>query len=236
MRLTDFKVLTFDVVGTLIDFETGLLRGMRAAGGPKAQAASDDEIFEPYKGGRDKFPGPSSFAMKDVYLHVAKELGFNDDEASAEAFQLAVLRHPAFEDSVEALRHLRKRFRLVAMTNADRTCFSAYSATLGNPFHDSVTCDEAGCAKPNPRFFAYTLGRLSASGYQQSEILHTAQSQHHDIGVAHELGYTTCWVERRRGQTGFGGTPEPKALTKPDFHFSSMKELADAVAAELGGA
>ena len=232
MKLCDFKVMTFDVVGTLIDFETGVLTAVRTLGGPKAEQASDDEIFEPYKRGRDKFYGRSSFAMKDVYLSLANEAGFKTDEATAEAFQLAVLRWPAFADSVEALARLRKNYRLVAMTNADRTAFSGYSATLGNPFHDSVTCDETGCAKPDPRFFSFNKGRQSALGFKQSEILHVAQSQYHDIGVAKAEGYTTCWVERRQGLKGFGGTPEPKVLTKPDFHFSTLKQLADAVDSE----
>ncbi|WP_428030011.1 HAD-IA family hydrolase [Ancylobacter sp.] len=236
MKFTDFKVMTFDVVGTLIDFEAGVLGAVRALGGPKAAAASDDEIFEPYKRGRDKNYGRSSFAMKDVYLSLAKECGFKSDDATADAFQLAVLRWPAFADSVEALRRLRKNFRLVAMTNADRTAFSAYSATLHNPFHDSVTCDETGCAKPDPRFFAFNRGRQSALGFQQSEILHVAQSQYHDIGVAMAEGYTTCWIERRQGQKGFGGTPDPKVMTKPHVHFSSLKQLADAVDAELADA
>lgn len=234
MKITDFKVLTFDVVGTLIDFEAGVLEAVRALGGDKARQATDDEIFQPYLRGRAKFYGRSSSAMKDVYLSLANEAGFNNDEATADAFQLAVLRWPAFADSVDALRRLRKNFRLVAMTNADRTAFSAYADTLGNPFHDSVTCDETGYAKPAPEFFAFNKGRQSAAGYKQSEILHVAQSQYHDIGIARELGYATCWIERRQGLNGFGGTPEPKEVTKPDFHFSSLKQLADAADAERG--
>lgn len=31
------------------------------------------------------------------------------------------------------------------------------------------------------------------------------------------------------GLKGFGGTPVPARLTKPDFHFASLKELADVV-------
>lgn len=233
MKITDFKVMTFDVVGTLIDFETGILTSVRKIGGKTAEKASDDTIYKPYLAGREKFYGRSSVAMKDVYLYLAKELGFNKDDATGDAFQLAVIRWPAFADSVDALRRLRKNFRLVAMTNADRTALSAYSATLGNPFHDTVCCDETGCAKPNPLFFAFNMGRQSVHGYKQSEILHVAQSQYHDIGVAHELGYKTCWIERRKGQKGFGGTPKPKSMTKPDFHFSTLKQLADAVDAEL---
>jgi putative hydrolase of the HAD superfamily len=235
MKIIDFKVLTFDVIGTLIDFETGILQAVRRLGGDKAVAATDDEIFAPYKRGRDRFYGRSSVAMKDVYLHVAGEMGLRNDDATADAFQLAVLRWPAFSDSAEALKRLRRNFRLVAMTNGDRTAFSAYAETLGNPFHDSVTCDDTGCSKPNPAFFAFNLGRQSALGYRQPDILHVAQSQYHDIGIAVELGYKTCWIERRQGQKGFGGTPEPKKLTKPDFHFSSLQQLADAVDAELAG-
>jgi putative hydrolase of the HAD superfamily len=235
MQFSQFKVMTFDVVGTLIDFESGVLNAVRAVGGEKAKKATDDEIFAPYLRGREKFYGRSSVAFKDVYLSLANELGFNNDDATADAFQLAVLRWPAFADSAEALARLRKNFRLVAMTNADRTAFSAYSETLGNPFHDSVTCDDAGCPKPNPQFFAFNKGRQSAHGYKQSEILHVAQSQYHDIGVARELGYSVCWIERRQGQKGFGGTPTPKVVTKPDLHFSTLKQLADAVDAERAG-
>jgi len=236
MKITEFKVLTFDVVGTLIDFEAGVLNATRSLGGEKARSLSDDEIFAPYLRGREIFYGRSSYAMRDVYLYMAKELGLDSSELAADSFQLAMIRHPAFQDSADALRRLRKRFRLVAMTNADRTAFSAYSDTLGNPFHDSVTCDETGCAKPDPNFFAFNRGRQSAFGYKQSEILHVAQSQYHDIGIAKKLGYATCWIERRQGLKGFGGTPVPEKVEIPDFHFATLAQLADAVDAELGAA
>lgn len=236
MKLTNFKVMTFDVVGTLIDFETGVLTATRTLGGERAKNLSDDEIFEPYLRGRDVYYGRSSSAMRDVYLYMAKELHLDAGERTADSFQLAMLRHPAFRDSVDALRRLRKNFRLVAMTNADRTAFSAYSETLGNPFHDSVTCDETGCAKPDPNFFAFNKGRQSAFGYKQSEILHVAQSQYHDIGIAKKLGYVACWIERRQGLKGFGGTPVPEKVETPDFHFATLAQLADAVDAELRAA
>jgi putative hydrolase of the HAD superfamily len=229
MSFDHFKVLTFDVVGTLIDFEKGVLDSVRRLGGPAVQKLSDDDIFEPYKRGREAFPGRSSQAMFHVYLSLAKELGLPADEASAHAFQMDVLRWPAFPDSAEALKRLRKRFRLVAMTNADRVALSCYSHTLGDPFDDHVTCDDTGVAKPNPQFFAYNRGRQAAHGYKFHEILHVAQSQYHDIGIARELGYSVCWIERRKGLKGFGGTPAPAKVTRPDFHFATLKELADAV-------
>lgn len=229
MAFEAFKVLTFDIVGTCIDFEKGILDGFRDIGGPAATKLTDDEIFAPYLVGRQRFPGRSSVVMRDVYLYAAKELGLPHDDAAADSFMRRFFKFPAFEDSAEALKRLRRRFRLVAMTNFDRVAYSACANTLGLPFHDSVTVDEAQYPKPDPRFFSYNLGRQSAFGYKQEEILHVAQSQYHDIGVAHELGYKVCWIERRKGVKGFGATPVPRVITKPDYHFPSLRELADAV-------
>jgi putative hydrolase of the HAD superfamily len=228
MSFANFKVLTFDVVGTLIDFEAGVLGAIRRISGKTASELSDDKIFASYKRGRDAHPERSSEVMFHVYRYLAKELGFAADDAPCDAFQLAVLRWQPFSDSVEALKRLRTKFRLVAMTNADRVALSAYAYALGNPFDDTVCADDTGVAKPNPEFFAYNKGRQSAFGYKQSDILHVAQSQYHDIGVARQLGYKVCWIERRQGMAGFGGTPEVKTLTKPDFHFATLKALADA--------
>jgi len=231
LQLDQFKVLTFDVVGTLIDFEQGILESVRRLGGSAAEGLSDDDIFGPYLRGRDKHPGRSSQAMRDVYLSLAAELNLPTDQDTADAFQMDVLHWPAFEDSVQALQRLRKYCRLVAMTNADRVAYTSYAHTLGNLFDDGVTCDETNVAKPDPQFFAYNLGRQEAFGHKQSEILHVAQSQYHDIGVARNLGYQVCWIERRHDVDGFGGTPEPAAMTEPDFHFTSLQALADAMEA-----
>ncbi|MEF2552947.1 HAD-IA family hydrolase [Aurantimonas sp. A2-1-M11] len=235
MSFDRFKVLTFDVVGTLIDFEKGLLDGFRSFGGPAASDLSNDDIFGPYVEARDIHPGRASQVMGEVYFHVAHKLGLDTSEAAAVSFQAHVLKWPAFPDSVAALKRLRKRFRLVAMTNADRVIFSSYSHTLDNPFHDGVTLDDVGIPKPSPRFFDYNRGRQAAFGFRQDEILHVAQSQYHDIGVARELGYSVCWIERRQGQKGFGGTPVPKEVTKPDFHFATLVQLADAIDADMAG-
>lgn len=80
MKLKDFKVLTFDVVGTLINFEGGVLASVRRLGGAKAKDLTDDQIFEPYMRGRAAFPGRSSQAMASVYQSLANELGLPADD------------------------------------------------------------------------------------------------------------------------------------------------------------
>jgi putative hydrolase of the HAD superfamily len=222
------KVLTFDVVGTIIDFEAGLLAYLRQATGASPAALPDGAILDAYRAARgttDAWRFPDD--LERVYGVIAPGLGFPRDEAIAKGFAQSARDWPPFADSVDALRRLGQRYRLVAMTNAARWALDLMSARLGNPFHDTVSADDALCEKPAPEYFAFTRGRLSRDGYTRDDILHVAQSQYHDIGVAKALGYTVCWVERRKGMKGSGGTITAAEQTVPHYHVATLAELAD---------
>lgn len=229
MTQPDPQVLTFDVVGTLIDFEAGMLGYLRRACGAAAARHDDDTLLAAYRASRaSKGSGRFPDDLRRVYADIAPKLGLPEDLAIGDGFALSIKDWPAFPDSVAALQRLKPRFKLVAMTNAQRWALDHMARTLGDPFDDTVTVDEALCDKPDPRYFAFARGRLSRDGHGLHDILHVAQSQYHDIGVARQLGYTVCWIERRMGMKGSGGTLG-SAHTKPDYHFATLAELADAV-------
>jgi putative hydrolase of the HAD superfamily len=228
MDLKDFKVLTFDVVGTLIDFERGMLDYLRHAA--PDTTVTDDDFLAAYRDARAReSAGWYPDDLVRVWHELAGPLGLPDTPGVPEGFRDSVPLWPAFPDSVEALKRLSRRYQLVAMTNAQRWALTQFERTLGEPFDDSVSCDDALCEKPDPQYFAFTRGRLSTRGFKRADNLHVAQSQYHDIGVAHRLGLATCWIERRHGQPGFGGTLADAQLTQPDFHFHTLGQLADAV-------
>ena len=231
MSLRKFKVMTFDVVGTLIDFERGMIEYIRGAV-PEAARVGDEAILDAYRHVRAlPVAGWYPDDLVRVYGDMARELKLPEKGGVAEGFPESVKQWPAFPDSAAALKRLRARYRLVAMTNARRWALAHMVRTLGEPFDDTVTVDDVRFEKPDPQFFAFARGRLSASGHVLEDILHVAQSQYHDIGVARKLGYTVCWIERRKGLKGTGGTKEAP-ITKPDYHFATLAELADAVEAE----
>jgi putative hydrolase of the HAD superfamily len=230
MKLTDFKVLTFDVVGTLIDFERGMLNYLHAVA--EDARVSDEDFLAAYRQARKS---GETIAYPDDLVRcwhvVAPLLGLPDSDAIAQGFRDSVAEWPAFSDSVEVLKRLRKHFRLVTMTNAQTWALKHFAATLAQPFDLELSCDNALCEKPDARYFAYARGRFEEKwGYTQSDNLHVAQSQYHDIGISMRLGIATCWIERRHAQKGSGGTIE-SAITKPDYHFHTLAELADAVEA-----
>ncbi len=231
MSLHSFKALTFDVVGTLIDFERGMLDYLRLAA-PGAPV-SDEEFLIAYRGERAS-PGSIGYPddLERVWRKLAPTLGLPDTDAAAIGFRQSVAHWPAFPDSVEALKRLKTHFMLVATTNTQRWAVGNFERTLGMPFDATVTSDDTGTEKPDPKYFEWFRDMLERRGITQAENLHVAQSQYHDIGIAKSLGWKTCWIERRAAQKGFGGTLAVPQITTPDWHFTSLVQLADAVQAQ----
>jgi putative hydrolase of the HAD superfamily len=234
--LAAYRWLSVDVVGTLIDFERGILDFLeeiaRIAGielrpeqALKCFAAAEDEQQ------RVTPELPFTQMLEPIYGRIAGELGLPTADEYGVALRESIQAWPAFPDAPEALAELGRRYRLVALTNADNWALEQMSATLGDPFDDAVTAEDVGVNKPDPRVFVRCAERQRAHGYAAEDWLHVAQSQYHDIAAASRLGVTTCWIERRAAQEGFGATPSPAQVTKPDYHFTSLAELAAAVAA-----
>lgn len=233
--LPEFKYMTFDVVGTLIDFEGGLKDCLAGIATEAGVTIDGEEALNLYRAARyskdaDLFPDD----LLRVYLEIAPKLGLPAEPKYGERFRDSTKTWKRFADSAEALARLAEGCRLIAMTNARRWAFDLFAQKLGNPFHAAFTADDTGTEKPDPVFFEKLFDFVGSEGNSKDDILHVAQSQYHDIGMSRKLGLANCWIERRHAQKGYGGTIEPAEFTAPDFHFTSMAGLADAVAVARG--
>ncbi|MDA8237544.1 MAG: haloacid dehalogenase type II [Chloroflexi bacterium] len=220
------EVLTFDCYGTLIDWEAGILAGLRRVLDARGVAAADEDLLAryarheavieagPYRRYRD--------VLADALRGVAAELGVEPSAAEAAAFGDSVGEWPAFPDSADALARLADRYRLAVITNCDDDLFAASNRRLGVTFDAVITAEQVGSYKPSRRNFELALQRI---GVPRERILHVAQSLFHDHVPAQELGLTTAWIDRRRGRPGSGATP-PAAAT-PDLAVPDMATFAD---------
>ncbi|HEX9856759.1 MAG TPA: HAD-IA family hydrolase [Paracoccaceae bacterium] len=232
--LSQFRYLSFDIVGTLIDFEAGLVGALRDIAAEDGIDLDREAALAAYRGARytpDALRFPDDLAR--VYRVIAPQLGLRADPAAGARLRDAVPGWLPFVDSVAAMARLRQHFKLIAMTNAQRWAFEHFDHALGHPFHAAFTTDDTGTEKPDPAFFHKVFAFVEAEGASRNDILHVAQSQYHDIGISRALGMTNCWIERRHSQPGYGGTIAPEQFTKPDYHFTSMAALADAVELEF---
>jgi 2-haloalkanoic acid dehalogenase type II len=231
MRLTDFDVLTFDMIGTLIDFEQGVLDFIRPRLLRTRPELTDTEILEAYANSQSEVRKRApellfSARLPKIWEGVAAQYGVATAPDDGAAFVRSARNWPAFDDSAAALAELKRHFRfLVVVTNGDRVSARVMAQALGAPFSEIITEEDMGAAKPDPRAFQYFIAHLERLGVRRERILHVAQSQYHDIGAARDAGLATAWIYRRHGQTGYGGTQVPPHYTPPDFLAVSLADL-----------
>jgi 2-haloacid dehalogenase len=225
--LGDFDILTFDCYGTLIDWETGIARALRAALGDDASSADDERLLELYARHEAALEAgpylPYRAVLAGAARAVATDLDAKPSDAAVRAFSESVGDWPAFPDSVDALARLKERFRLGVITNCDTDLFARSNKQLGVAFDWAITAEQLGGYKPNPRNFELALEQI---GGDRSRHLHVAQSLFHDHVPAKTFGLRTAWIDRRHDQAGFGATPPAEAT--PDFTFPDMASFAAA--------
>jgi len=228
----DVDALTFDCYGTLIDWETGILAGLRAALAAHAKDAPDDELLESYANAEATLEAGPYLRYREVLARgaraIATSLGVSLTDEEAAVLGGSVADWPAFADSREALARLRTRYRLGVLTNCDDDLFAASNPRLGVDFDWVVTAQQVGAYKPDERNFHALLQRLAADGIEPGRVLHVAQSLYHDHEPAQRLGMSTVWIDRRHGRVGTGATPPADA--RPNATFVSMADFAAAAA------
>ena len=240
MRLTDFKALTFDCYGTLIDWESGIwnaLQPLLSTGGPDLGRDRALETFAKHESAQEAAtPGLIYPALlTTVHRQLSEHWGLETTPAMDADFGASVPDWLAFPDSTQALTTLKRHFKLVILSNVDRNGFAASNRRLAVEFDAVYTAQDIGAYKPTPGNFTYLLEHLQNDlGLDRSDILHTAQSLFHDHAPAQDFGLATCWIDRRKGQEGWGATMPPPAVIETDFHFASMADMAEAVRAEAG--
>ena len=240
MKLADFSALTFDCYGTLIDWETGILAGLRPLAARAGGGLDDDAILAAF--GRHEAaqeaetPGMIySRLLGVVYERIAREWGLTAGSEDAARFGASIPDWPAFADTADALRYLKQHYKLGILSNVDRESFAGSNKRLGVTFNWIMTAEDIGSYKPSPRNFEYMIETLGRDGVEKSKILHTAESLFHDHVPANRFGLASCWIFRRHDKEGFGATSQPAEMPRIDFRFNSLGEMAEAHRKEKGG-
>ncbi|KAL6694558.1 HAD-like domain-containing protein [Trichoderma pleuroticola] len=241
--ITSFKALTFDCYGTLVDWESGIYNNLQ----PLNQQLADSHPLKNNRLGLLKAlvrheglvqtANPTYLyhaVLAAAYDNLAAELGVSADEEAKSTFGFGVGDWAIYPDTLDALKRLHKHFKLVILSNVD---LDSFKRTLekqfqGFPFDAIYTAQEIGSYKPDLNNFRYLIEHCEKDlGVEKGDILHTAQSLHHDHVPAAQIGLTSVWIERgEEVESVMGGDPEAYAdRVSYSWKFTNMKEMADAV-------
>jgi 2-haloacid dehalogenase len=226
IQLDQITHLTFDCYGTLIDWETGILRALRSALDPHGVKAAPERLLQLYVLNEARLEAeawrPYRLVLGQTIGFIGQELGVALSSAEQARFAESLPAWPPFPDTVAALHRLGKRFRLAILSNIDDALFAQTARQLGVSFHDVITAEQVRSYKPAETHFHEALRRLKVPA---GNILHVAQSLYHDHVPARRLGFRTAWIERPSllRTTGLA----PSATVQTDLKFSSLAGLAD---------
>ena len=212
MKLSDFKMLTFDTYGTLIDWESGIFNALVPLLDKLPSRPKRDEVLELFAEYeiRQQTQTPSlvySSLLAEVAKSMASRWQIEISHEEAVAFGRSVKHWPEFEDSAEALKYLRQHYLMATVTNCDRISYMGSNARLEIEWDGIYTAQDIGCYKPNLRNFDYMFERARRDlAVLPHQILHVAQSLTHDM-QGHDQGLdqppTQCrWTRRHRAPTG----------------------------------
>src|SRR5450432_936644 len=108
MKLSTYRVMSFDCYGTLIDWEKGLVDGLRPLTAKLAQAKPRNQILETFakheSAQQELTPAmPYSVLLSVVYRRLAQEWQIPVTNEEANIFGASIPDWPEFVDSVDAL-------------------------------------------------------------------------------------------------------------------------------------
>jgi 2-haloacid dehalogenase len=217
--LSQVKLLSFDVFGTLISVREGsygafqaILRQAKAdhvdvkAFWEHWEEANIAAYWNPYR--------PYKDICRDSLAATFRHYGVNGDPATIQLYFDAFNRFPLYPDVTDTLTALAKRYRLAVVSNIDDDLLAR--TPLGRDFDLVCTAERARGYKPTGILFKHLL---TESGLGTDAILHCGQSQFTDLVGGKPLGLTIAWINRR-------GIALSSDVPKPDYVFPDIRSVA----------
>jgi 2-haloacid dehalogenase len=232
LRLSNFDAVTFDVYGTLIDWEpsiTEFLRGWAAKAGVNA---TDEVLIMSFDRARAIIQKERPAHLYPEILcrcfdRMAEDFGVPVDTDKREAFAVTPHQWPAYADVSSGLKQLQAHAKIGALSNIDNASLASSCAKMGMSFDIVVTAERVGAYKPSPEHFETALADLDALGISRSRVLHVGQSLRADITPANEFGLKCVWINRPNRFLGLSG--EGAAEARPDLTVTSLVEMLKAI-------
>lgn len=232
LKLSDFDAITFDVYGTLIDWEPSIIVFLRRWADRKGVVSSDENLLLAFDRARAEIQKerPAQLypeVLRRCFNRISAEFGVAVDQEEREAFAATPHHWPAYTDSHPGLTALQSRAKIGALSNIDNASLESSCRKLEFRFDVIVTAERVGAYKPDWPHFYTGIADLEALGIPLERILHVGQSLRADVTPANKLGLKCAWINRPGRLLGLSG--DGAAEAKPDLVVSSLDELVAAI-------
>ena len=233
--LSGIKAISFDVDGTLWDFEGALWRGLEAAlrevrrlNPEGTEGLTADYLDQAWVVERDRQWGTITdlFELRyDAMRRAFADIDTPDNSLAKRATDAYVeernRNNVPFDDVVPGLEALHGMYTLGTLTNG-----SMRPERLGlEKYFDFIvmSVEHGGIEKPDPRIFEIAVQEANCEPY---ELLHVGDHIEYDVRGANDAGVRSVWLNRN-GES-------PTKGVKPDIEVASLRELTDVLLSVSG--
>lgn len=232
LRLSNFGAVTFDVYGTLIDWEPSIAQFLTDWASKAGVTATGQELIMSFDRARAVLQKERPAHLYPEILRlcfdrISADFSVPVDAATREVFSTTPHHWPSYTDVPAGLKQLQARAKIGALSNIDNASLASSCSKMGISFDIVVTAERVGAYKPSFEHFETALADLDVVGIPRSRVLHVGQSLRADITPANQLGLQCVWINRPSRLLGLSG--EGAAEARPDLTVASLAEMLAAI-------
>jgi 2-haloacid dehalogenase len=212
--------VTFDVYGTLIDWEKGVYDAFRKEAARDGFTIEKPEDIVPlfHQAEREIQSGSYELyaeVLRRVAVRIAKEIGWPLEPSRSGFLPDSVQRWPAFKETNAQLTKLSKKYQTGLISNIDDKLLGQTRRHIPHDFDLVVTAQQVRSYKPDPAHFKECARRIGG----KKGWVHVASSYYHDVEPCVKEKIPVVWVNRHREEL------EP-GQKKPTVEVKSLLEAA----------
>lgn len=188
--------VSFDVYGTLIDWETGIVDAFRKAGKSDGIEFDPDVLLPMFHEVQREIQGGSYELYAEVLRRTAMEMAERMDwklESSKSSFLPESIPYwRPFKEAAPALKKIGKTFKTGLVSNIDDKLLGQTRRHLQHDFDLVVTAQQVRSYKPDPAHFKEIERRIGT----KKGMVHIGSSYYHDVEPALKLKLPVIWLNR----------------------------------------
>jgi 2-haloacid dehalogenase/putative hydrolase of the HAD superfamily len=211
--------VTFDVYGTLIDWEKGVYDAFMREADKDGFTIERDELLALFHSVSREIEGGSyelyAEVLRQSAIRIAKELGWPLESSRSSFLPESVQRWPPFKETNAQLNKILKKHQTGLLSNIDDKLLGQTRRHVPADFDLVVTAQQVRSYKPDPAHFNEFARRIGG----KKNWVHVASSIYHDIEPCLKLKIPVVWVNRT-------GEELPAGAKKPTAEVTSLAEAA----------
>jgi 2-haloacid dehalogenase len=190
--------VTFDVYGTLIDWETGIYEAFAKEAERDGFEIDRDELIAAFMETEKEIEGGSyelyAEVLRRTAVKISKDLEWPLEPSRSGFLPDSVQRWKPFRETNPALDKFKKKFQIGLVSNIDDKLLGQTRRHLNPDFDLVVTAQQVRSYKPDPAHFTEAERRMGG----KRGWVHVAASYYHDVEPCLKKKIPVVWVNRHK--------------------------------------